>query len=321
MTSSESNRPHPARRRDEVIRAMTDDRAFRVIAAELTETTSQILGAQGMAGGARAADSNAPARDSTTDWLVARALAELVVGTVLLRETMSPDLRVQGILKGSLGGSLVADSHPGGLTRGLWQRARSDNGEQPRFEVGEGALLQMMRSLPNGAVQQGIVEVPPAHAGTSGISGALMAYLQSSEQVTSVIGVGAHFERGGLVRAGGYVIQLLPESERKGVEIMVDRLDALPAMDQLIGDVDFSARGLLAKVLGSEVPHAVVGEEETHFGCLCSELRVISALSTLGRIDLEELASSREALETTCDYCGKEYAIDPERLRGMLQST
>jgi molecular chaperone Hsp33 len=135
---------------------MTDDHSFRVIACDTTATVRDIVEVQKAEG------------DTAT------ALAELVTATVLLRETMAPNLRVQGIAKSAGGhGSLLGDSHPDGGTRGLAQlRGRP-------FVFGRGAVLQMVRSLPNGSLHQGIVDLESVRhdAASSGISQALMVYL------------------------------------------------------------------------------------------------------------------------------------------------
>src|SRR5262245_13427729 len=115
---------------DTVLRTITDDGAFRVITVRSSETVRAAIAAQDASGG------------------TARLFADLVTGTVLVRETMAPKLRVQGILKGAGGrGSLVADSRPGGATRGLVQLQKA-----PDFHLGAGARLQMMRTLPNGSL-------------------------------------------------------------------------------------------------------------------------------------------------------------------------
>src|SRR5918993_4288598 len=119
---------------DSVLRAITDDGAFRVIVARTTDTVQQVLQAQGAQGN------------------TGRHLGDLVTGSILFRETMAPNLRVQGILKGSGGsGSIVADSHPSGKTRGLVQLA---SGAQ-EVQLGAGAIMQMMRTLPDGKINQG----------------------------------------------------------------------------------------------------------------------------------------------------------------------
>jgi molecular chaperone Hsp33 len=88
---------------DSVLRAMTDDGAFRVITARTTDTVRGVLQVQSATGG------------------TARTFGDLITSAILFRETMAPELRVQGVLRGSRGtGSLVADSHPSGKTRGLY---------------------------------------------------------------------------------------------------------------------------------------------------------------------------------------------------------
>src|SRR5688572_20070456 len=186
---------------DRVVRAITDDGAFRVITVSTGDTVRAATAAQGATG------------------KTAQHFADLLTGTVLVRETMAPQLRVQGIVKGAGGrGSLVADSRPGGATRGLLQLPRGSE-----FRLGSGSVLQVMRSLPNGAIHQGIVDVSDA----GGLSEALMVYMQESEQVVSVIAVGVLADERGATRAGGYIVQLLPEVDRAQHMIMTERLQAM----------------------------------------------------------------------------------------------
>jgi molecular chaperone Hsp33 len=292
---------------DSVVRAITDDGAFRVIAARTTETVRGAVAAQGATGE------------------TAKHFGELVTGTILVREAMAPRFRVQGILKGAHGrGSLIADSHPDGSTRGLVHFG--DPGDEPGRAValGKGALLQMMRTLANGAIHQGVVAVPEA----GGISEALMAYMQESEQVVSMIAVATLLDGDAIQAAGGYLVQLLPEVERGPLMIMTERLQDLASPDPAAGP---SAR-LLERVLGTAgappdafldellhgMPFSRLEESPLRFGCQCSELRLLASLATLPRSDIEDLARADHALEIRCDYCGHEYAFDPGQLRTLL---
>ena len=142
---------------------MTNDGAFRVIAAKTTAMVHGVLRVQ------------QPTEKTRS------ALAELLTGVVLIRETMAPQLRVQGLLKQSgLTGAIVADSHPSGDTRGL-----AGFGAARDFEM-KSAVLQMVRTLNDGRLQQGVVQVPDS----GDVSEALMTYMQVSEQVTTMIAVG-----------------------------------------------------------------------------------------------------------------------------------
>src|SRR5262249_10812739 len=147
---------------DSVVRAITNDGAFRVITARTTETVRGAISAHGAKG------------------LSARYFGELVTGAILVRETMAPNLRVQAILKSATGkGNLVGASHPDGTSRGLVNFGKTEG----EIDVGKGALLQVMRTLPSGMLHQGVVEVPDLTQETSragAISAALMVYMQDS---------------------------------------------------------------------------------------------------------------------------------------------
>jgi molecular chaperone Hsp33 len=331
MSTAKDRGDVPPSTGDRVVRAITDDGAFRVIVARTTETVRGAVRAQGV-GGATAVH-----------------FGELLTGGVLLREAMAPGLRVQAILKGAGGkGSLVADSHPDGNSRGLVNfgvgsraavhpepaPARSSVPEggsisrpppAPEISLGQGALLQVMRTLPSGSLHQGVVEVPWSTTGAlsanhraSGISGALMQYMQDSEQIVSTIAVASLVGSGGEVEAaGGYLVQLLPEVERGPLMVMTERLTDFTGLDEVLRRSDGSPDALLDELLYG-MPFQRLSESRLGFGCQCSQVRVIASLATLPRADIEDLVKDGEVLEIRCDYCGKEYGVHPAQLRPLL---
>lgn len=288
-------------RPDTVVRAITEDGAFRVIAALTTETVRGAVAAQHARGA------------------VARSFGELITGAIVFREAMAPRLRVQVIQKGTTpgGGSMIADSHPDGTARGLLSfgaaaKAKGDGGAR-ELVMPASSLLQVMRTLPSGAIHQGVVEVPVG----GGIGGALMEYMQSSEQIVSTIAVSTVMDGDRVVAAGGYMVQLLPEVERGPLMIMTERLAALPNFDEVLTSGDLTPDTLLGELLYG-MPHTRLEESRLSFGCNCSQVRVVSSLATLPRTDIEELVRDGEVLEITCDYCGKEYRVPPAQLRSLL---
>jgi molecular chaperone Hsp33 len=273
---------------DTVLRAITDDGAFRVVTARTSATVCGAISAQKAEGE------------------VARLLADLLTGAVLVRESMAPDLRVQLILEASPRARLVADAHPDGLSRGLVQIAPGS------AWGGDRAVLQVTRTLHNGSLQQGVVPVSFA----SGVSEGLMRYMQLSEQVVSVIAVRAHVEGGAVRAAGGYLVQLLPEIAKGPLMVMTERLRDFPDITPLL------ARGASPRELMSEIlyamPHTIVGQDAVRFGCTCSQARLALSLASLPKRDIREMVDDGKVIDASCDYCGKEYQFAPEQLRGLL---
>jgi molecular chaperone Hsp33 len=278
---------------DRVIRAITDDGTFRVIAATTTSTVRGVLEAQGAVGP------------------TARHLSELVTGTILVRETMSPHHRLQGVLCGQGGrGRLVADSHPDGSTRGLVHLPS----DWDQFRFGTGSTLQVMRTMANGSIYRGLVDA----AGQDDVSGALMAYLQESEQTVSVISAGMHETGGEVAVAGGYVVQLLPEAKREALRVMTRRLEAMADIASLLRDTEGDPQRLLAKLLQA-TPFTQLDDRPVQFRCGCNREAVVATLATLDRDELAEMLRTQETLELTCDYCHTEYRVGRSQLRGLLE--
>lgn len=273
---------------DGVIRALTEDGSFRVVVVDTTETIAFAVKAQRVSGAA------------------ARLLGELMTGTVLVRETMSPGSRVQGILKGSNdSGMMLGDAHPEGVTRGLVQ-AKGKGPVEPA-----GALLQFMRTLANGAIHQGIVQLD-----TGSLDHALMTYFQQSEQVETALGVAAIIDGDRVVAAGGYLVQLLPEAVPDAMRAMVERLGALPSATEILRS-GTGARLLVEQILSGS-PFGVTSETELVPGCTCSQDRVLASLSTLAHAEIKSMRDGGKPLEVRCDFCGTDYVIDLASLDRLL---
>jgi molecular chaperone Hsp33 len=274
---------------DRVVRAMTDDGAFRLIAAVTTSTARGAMAAQGIAGP------------------LAGRLAELLTGAILVRETTAPGRRVQLVMRYQAGGTLVADSLPTGMSRGLVTEAA----EADERGFGGDAILQVNYTLPNGALHQGLIDVP---AGAD-VSSALMRYLHQSEQTVSMVVVEALLDDGELRAAGGYLVQLLPEASRDGIEAMTTRLEGFEQIAALRGEAPSPDQMLGALFDG--LPHTRLADSSLAFGCTCSEERVLAGILSLPSDDIREMADAAQAIDVRCDACGRRYEVEPATLRAL----
>lgn len=279
---------------DTVLRAITDDGSFRVIALETTSTVRDAIAAQ------------------RPEPSIRRTFADFLTGAILVRESMSPDLRVQCILQADDGRSrIVADAHPDGTTRGLVQLASGATS----FSVEKKGVMQVARTLSNGALHQGIVSV----AGHGGIAEAFMAYMETSEQITTMIAVGTYMVDGEVAAAGGYLVQILPGYAEGPLMVMTERLKEFQDIVPLLARGAASPTALLHETLYG-MAYTLVAERKIAFGCHCSSTRLTASLATLPRADIESLLSDKRMLEIECEFCRTEYRLAPEQLRGLLDS-
>lgn len=282
---------------DSVMRAMTDDGAFRIVAARTTDTAQRVIAAQNLSGA------------------VAHDMADLVTASVLYRETMAPSLRVQCILRfAEDAGRMVADSHPDGWSRGILQSPSPDSPPDVRSTP---ATLEMMRTLPSSDLHRGVVEVPK----NGNLSEAFMRYMQLSEQVVSMISLGAALgdERPAV---GGFVVQLLPEAKEAeaAMATMTKRLEDFVEIRDRLRTSDSSPSRLIEQIFEG-MPFTWLHQSDIRFGCQCSQLRVMTALSLLDRSEIQELVEEGEPLSIGCDYCGASYTVEIAQLRGLLSES
>ena len=213
---------------------------------------------------------------------------------------------------------------PDGGTRGLLARQRG----LTKIAL-TGGTLEMMRTLYTGEVHRGVVPIPDK----GGLSEALMTYMASSEQVASMIAVACVLDGEQVKAAGGYIVQLLPEVGRGPLAIMTERLRDFERIEQLLLDLDAApgiqrygagaarrASTLLEELLYG-MPFTQLDHSALSFKCRCDTIRVMSALASLGRTELQELLSGERPIEMECDYCGQQYAVSPRELQGLLQQS
>lgn len=298
---------------DRVLRAVTYDGAFRVIAVRTTDLVREALrvhhdlfGASGQA---------------SSD---ARAFADLLTGAILVRETMAPGQRVQAVLSRQGVGQIVVDSRPvegaSASVRGLVNRpggtvGAGEAGVSGVPILGGDAVLRVTRTLPRGRMHQSIVE-----AQASGMSQALMHYMQTSEQVVSMLGLGVVFDGDRVVASGGYLVQLLPECTDGPLSVMTERLaHDFADFDRFILTHDADAVKLKDELLYG-FDHEVLADEGLRYACDCSEERVLGAVATLGREEIAQIVETGEIVSLTCEYCRKDWTLGTDRLRTLLVS-
>ncbi|UCH28508.1 MAG: Hsp33 family molecular chaperone HslO [Myxococcales bacterium] len=283
--------------RDAVMRAMTNDGAFRIVAARTTDTARGVIAAQKLSG------------DAADD------MADLVTAAVLYRETMAPSLRVQCIVRFENGaGQMVADSHPDGWSRGLLQAPPGEARPDIRTTA---ATLEMMRTLPNSDLHRGIVEVPDS----GNLSEAFMRYMQLSEQIVSMISLGSSLA-GEQPAAGGYLVQLLPEATEAeaAMQTMTKRLEDFVEIRERLRASDGSPTRLIEQIFEG-MPFTWLHQSDIRFGCQCSQLRVMTTLSLLDRSEIQDLVDEGEPVSIGCDYCGASYTVEIAHLQGLLSAS
>jgi molecular chaperone Hsp33 len=285
--------PPPQLETDTLWRSLTRNGEARLLVVRATQTVTEA------------------ARRLQTSADVTRVLGELILGTLLLRSTLSPDERLQLYLNhhGPIGQVAVDAWKEGGVR--AYVKHPQEELRAFGFLIGEGTL-QVSR------IQGGRSYSSTVPLDGHNVPDFLMNYLLESEQILSMLRTEVEVDHDGQVLyALGYLVQLMPEGTRDDLRTITAALEQAPSLADAMTPSDPDARSWAGQLLGA-LGWDQVAREAVAFQCRCSLDRMLSMLSSLPRKDLAELAASKSTLELQCDYCHQHYHVHPQALLPLL---
>ena len=243
-------------------------------------------------------------------------MAASMMGNQLKEKDGSVTLRIKG--GGPLGGiTVVSDSQ--GNARGyvvnplvdlpLKGPAKLDVGSA----VGRDGSLTVIKDL---CMKEPYVGTVPLVSGE--IAEDITSYFAESEQIPTACALGVLVDRDrSVLRAGGYLIQLLPGAP----DGVIDRLEkgimaAGPVTNLLMENDD--PESLLRRVM-KDFELEILETVPVEYRCYCSRERMAAALVSLGRKQLTELAEDPNGIELTCQFCDSRQRFTPEEIRELLE--
>lgn len=286
---------------DNLIRMMDRDGVLCVLAADTTEMVREMQRLHG------------------TVKVVSAALGRLLtaaslMGSMLKGEKDSVTLTVRGDGPAS---PLTAVSDSRGNVRGCAGRVDVDLPLNAKGKldvagaVGKAGTLTVVRDL---GLREPYVGQVPLVSGE--IAEDVTAYYAASEQIPTVcaLGVLVDPDTQGILRAGGFMVQLLPTAD-DGVIDRVERCiqGVRPVTTMLFEGMtpEMICRAVLPEFELEALDSASVG-----YRCTCSHERTKNALRATGLAALEEMAEDAET-RVTCNFCNKTYVFSQNEMRAL----
>lgn len=142
-------------------------------------------------------------------------------------------------------------------------------------------------------------------------------YFNVSEQTPSVVSVGVLIGKDGKVeKAGGYIIQPLPDCE----DSIIDKLESinmkLPSMTELMKE-GRNIDDILQNATGDKKIETVY-ENSTAIKCDCSLKRIENTIIALGKEEALKIAKENGILELSCNFCNKKYRFNVEEVEKLF---
>lgn len=243
-------------------------------------------------------------------------MATSMLGDQLKGEGASVTLRIKG--DGPMEGlTCVADNE--GNVRGypvnpaVLLPVRPDGKLDVGGAVGHNGTLTVIKDL---HMREPYVGMVPLVSGE--IAEDVTSYCAVSEQIPTACGLGVLVNVDqSVLRAGGYLIQLLPGAD----DAVIDRVEAgVAALGQVttaLMEEGMDAEGLLRRAL-RDFDLELLERHPVAYKCYCSRDRVARALVSMGREELESLMAEQGRAELTCQFCDAVYVFEREELAELL---
>ena len=143
-------------------------------------------------------------------------------------------------------------------------------------------------------------------------------YYATSEQIPSSVALGVLMNKDNTVRqAGGFMIQLMPGAGDGTAEALEKKIGEIDGITSML-DKGMSPEDILTYILG-DFGLRINERTDCSYRCDCSRERVLRALLSIGKKDLEEMIEENKDVEMECHFCGRKYTFTPEELKELVK--
>ncbi len=237
----------------------------------------------------------------------------LLMGTMTKSEEDKLTLQILG--DGPLGSMLVvADSVgnvKGYVSKPLAEAEKKENGKLNVSGIIGNGELRVIKDIGLGEPYVGSVPLQ-----TGEIAEDFAYYFAISEQIPTAVALGVLVNKDGSVKkAGGYILQALPDTPDQILELIENRI----AQSSSITDMLESGKSLeeIATYISDDLNTYEVEEMKVNWKCDCSRERMERAIFSMSKKDIEELAED-EQTEVSCHFCNSKYLFSKEEIQKLV---
>ncbi|MBU4438012.1 MAG: Hsp33 family molecular chaperone HslO [Acetobacterium sp.] len=182
----------------------------------------------------------------------------------------------------------------------------------PVSEAIGGGALNIMKDI---GLKEPYVGYSPLISGE--LAEDLTYYYAQSEQIPTSVSLGVLLNDDGTVRqAGGFIIQLMPDTDDEVIDALEEALSNTPSLTKLLDEGQ--TLEAIMEDLFKNLNLKISSTEIIRFFCDCSRQRITKALVSIGKKDLIEMIADQEDIEVNCDFCKEKYSFSPEELQSIL---
>lgn len=213
-------------------------------------------------------------------------------------------------------GSMLCTSGFGAKVKGYVSEplAEADSTADGKLNVSAVVGKGDLRVIKDIGLKEPYIGVVPLQTGE--IAEDFAYYYAYSEQIPTAVALGVLVNKDGSVkRAGGYLLQIMPDTPEQIIKLIEDRISNCKSMTQMLED-EMSLEDI-ASYISDDLNTRLIEEIEPKYECDCSKNRMEKALISLGRKELEKLLED-EKTEIQCHFCNKKYQFTKDEIIKLI---
>lgn len=144
----------------------------------------------------------------------------------------------------------------------------------------------------------------------------LTHYFALSEQTPSVVALGVLTKEDEVEHAGGFIVQLMPDTTEENISRLEANIANLPSITTMLQEGK-TQEDILNIVLAGLEPR-ILDKIDVRFECECSKERVQGALIAIGKHELAQIIEEDKKAELGCQFCNQTYHYSENELIELL---
>lgn len=285
--------------KDRLIKGITEDGNFKI---SVIKTTDVVKTAQ---------------KNHNLSLLNTVILGRSLTAVMLLASELKGEERVHLRLEGNGPiGYLHAEANSVGEIRGYVQNPAAElDYTNPQTILGDGlglGILTFTKILYNQAEPR----TSSIQLVTGDVTADVAHYLTQSEQIPSAVLIDLNVdENGEVTESGGILVQRLPGAPDGQIELLQEKLTALPPVYSMLESglyIDDIMHKAVSPIKVKELSRQLVD-----FFCRCSREKFLNALSMLSFDDLKEMEGDSQ--EMNCQFCNKSEVITKAEIKSLIR--
>ena len=147
----------------------------------------------------------------------------------------------------------------------------------------------------------------------------LTYYFAKSEQIPSSVGLGVLVMPDGTIRqAGGFIIQILPETKEDVISMIEENLAKFPNLTDMM-DMGHSIEDIISKFILKGLEPEIKQTAPVKYKCDCSLEKFEDGIKLLSKNELQEAIDTNETLTIHCHFCNTDYNFDKKKIEKILR--